>query len=189
MKKSVFFLLSTCCLFLAQSAEARLRGYFAVRGGLSDVRETEMIDEHEASFVPAGAIGVYSGPLRLEAEYAYLSDADFKTSKEADEYMTTSFHRVMGNGYLDLAISRNVRPYVSAGMGIAHYDVEFLDEKETGSNFVWSAGGGVGLRLTRNVTADAGVRYVDLGKVEFKESGKEMTFDAVETYAGLRFMF
>lgn len=190
MKKLIFI----CCLFgasvfFAGLAEARLRGYIAVRGGLSDVRETSELDVHEASFIPVGALGVYSGPFRAEIEYTYQTPADFETSSMSEEYMKTSFHRVMGNGYLDLRVTKNIRPYLSAGAGIASYDIEVLGDKETGSNFAWSVGGGLGVRLTRNVTADAGIRYVDLGKVELNNGERELSFDTVETYAGVRFMF
>lgn len=177
------------CLGLSCSAYARSGAYFAVRGGMSDVRETSVVDTHEAGFAPSGAIGVYSGPLRGEVEYTYQSSADLIKEGYDNDILTASFHRVMANGYLDLNVTRNVIPYLTAGAGIARHNVEVLEEKISGSNFAWNVGAGFGLRLTRNVTADAGIRYVDLGKVEYNEGKNEMTFDTVETYAGLRFMF
>lgn len=185
MRLLVFML----CLLVSIPSFARSGAYFAVRGGLSDVRETSQVDTHEAGAVPSAAVGVYSGPLRGEVEYAYQSSTDFVENQAGDEMLTAEFQRVMANGYIDLNVTRNVIPYLMAGAGMARHNVEVLKEKISGSNFAWNVGAGVGFRLTRNVTADVGARYVDLGKVEYDEGQKELTFDTVETYAGLRFMF
>ena len=182
---SIFVL---CCL-LSATSEARTRGYFTFRGGLSDVRETNDLDRHQAVFVPSGAVGLYNGPLRGEVEYAYMSSGDFEKKGTNTPILKTQFSRVMGNAYIDLKLTPYVQPYVTAGAGVAHYNIEQKDLKKTGSNFAWSAGGGVGFRLTRNLTADAGIRYIDLGEVELKEGSDPLTFDTVETYMGLRFLF
>ena len=174
---------------LSNTVDARMRGYFSVRGGLSDVREKTYLDTNEAVFVPSGAVGFYDGPFRAEVEYAYLSSGDFEKKGTDTPILKTKFSRVMGNAYIDLKMTPYIHPYVSAGAGVAHYNVEHKDLKKTGSNFAWSAGGGVGFRLTRNLTADAGIRYIDLGEVELKEGSDPLTFDTVETYMGLRFLF
>ena len=185
MRSLVFML----CLLASVSSFARSGVYLAVRGGLSDVRETSQVDTHEAGTVPSAAVGVYSGPFRGEVEYAYQSSTDLVQDRFDNELLTVEFQRVMANGYVDLNVTRNVIPYLMAGAGMARHNVEVLKEKISGSNFAWNVGAGVGFRLTRNVTADVGARYVDLGKVEYDEGKKELTFDTVETYAGLRFMF
>ena len=185
MRSLVFML----CLLASVSSFARSGVYFAVRGGLSDLRETEQTDTHAAGTVPSAAVGVYAGPLRGEVEYAYQSSTDFAKDRRGHETLKADFHRVMANGYIDLNASRNVLPYLMAGAGVARHNVDVLKEKISGSNFAWNVGAGVGFRLTRNVTADVGARYVDLGKVEYDNGQKELIFDTVETYAGLRFMF
>ena len=177
------------CLLASVPSFAKSGVYFAVRGGLSDLRETSQIDTHEAGVVPSAAVGLYAGPLRGEVEYAYQSSTDLVKDRFDHEVVTAEFQRVMANGYIDLKVTRNVLPYLMAGAGMARHNVEVLEEKISGSNFAWNVGAGVGFRLTRNVTADVGARYVDLGKVEYKEGQKELVFDTVETYAGLRFMF
>lgn len=184
-----FFVFALLFLGLSYPSYARSGAYFSVRAGLSDTRETSEIDTHEASFSPSGAIGVYMGPLRGEVEYTYQSSADLVEDGMGDELITAEFQRVMANGYIDVRVTRNVIPYLTAGAGIARHNIEVMQEKISGSNFAWNVGAGVGFRLTRNVTADAGIRYVDLGKVELNKGEKELTFDTVETFAGLRFMF
>ena len=176
-------------LCLSYNSYARSGAYFSLRAGLSDTRETSEIDTHEASFSPSGAVGVYMGPLRGEIDYTYQSSADLAENGMDDKLVTAEFQRVMANGYLDLRVTRNVIPYLTAGAGIARHNIEVLEEKISGSNFAWNVGAGVGFRLTRNLTADTGIRYVDLGKVELNNGEKELTFDTVETFAGLRFMF
>ncbi len=185
----IYSLAFILCVGLTCSAFARSGAYLAIRGGLSDLRETEVLDVNEASAVPSGAIGVHSGPFRAEVEYTYQPSTELVQDALENDILTTEFHRVMANGYLDLRVTRNVLPYLTAGAGIARHNIEVLEEKISGSNFAWSVGAGVGLRLTRNVTADAGIRYIDLGKVEINDGQKELAFDTVETYAGLRFMF
>ena len=167
----IYSLAFILCVGLTCSAFARSGAYLAIRGGLSDLRETEVLDVNEASAVP------------------YQPSTELVQDALENDILTTEFHRVMANGYLDLRVTRNVLPYLTAGAGIARHNIEVLEEKISGSNFAWSVGAGVGLRLTRNVTADAGIRYIDLGKVEINDGQKELAFDTVETYAGLRFMF
>lgn len=189
MKKITYFMGVFAFLFLfSLTSNAASYGYVSPRVGLSDIRETELKDHHDASFMPGVAVGTAVGPLRAEVEYTHLTEADIEAEKGHD-VLNAKFNRVMVNGYVDLRLSPGVRPYVTAGAGVARYDVSYQGEDLSGSNFVWNAGAGVGFYLNRNLALDVGCRYVDLGKVELEKQEKEMTFDTVETYAGLRFMF
>ena len=53
MRSLVFML----CLLASVSSFARSGVYLAVRGGLSDVRETSQVDTHEAGAVPSAGSG------------------------------------------------------------------------------------------------------------------------------------
>lgn len=185
MKKLI--LLSAVCLF-SFSQEGFAKGYISPRIGLSDVRETAVRDHHDASFAPGVAIGVAHGPLRAEVEYTHMLEADIEKEYETD-LLNAKFDRVMVNGYVDLGLSYYVRPYVMAGVGVAHHEVTYKGEDFSGSNMAWNVGAGVGFYLNRNLALDVGVKYIDLGDVEMDSSDKDFSFDTVETYTGLRFMF
>ena len=185
MKKLILF---TSVILFSVSAGASPKGYIAPRVGLSDVRETDVNDHHDAGFAPGVALGLSSGPFRAEMEYTHITEADIEKNRY-DDVMNAKFNRVMVNGYVDLQLSYYVRPYIMAGIGVARHDVTYEQENISGSNFAWNAGAGVGFYLNRNLAVDVGMKYVDLGDVELENQEKELSFDTVETYAGLRFMF
>ncbi len=185
MKNLILF--TTISLF-SFSCLAGPRGYIAPRIGLSDVRETAVKDHHEAGFAPGVAFGVMYGPLRGEVEYTHIAETDIEKEGERD-VLNAKFNRVMANGYVDLRMSYYVRPYIMAGVGVAHHNVSYRQEDFSGSNFAWNAGAGVGFHLNRNLAFDVGVKYIDLGDVKLEKEEKDFSFDAVETHAGLRFMF
>lgn len=180
-----FLLLSSCFIILSSfSNQALARGYFGFKGGLGETQESEIIDKRIDNSTFSGAIGSYIGPFRLEGEYTYAGNAKFK-----EEKTQAQFHRGMIQGYIDFPVTRYVLPYINAGAGVSYYDVDYLKTNQTGSNFTWNAGAGLGVRLTKNVTADMGLRYVDMGSVEIKDSDTELKFNSYETYVGLRFLF
>ena len=181
---TVFFSSIMCCSI----SNAGPRGYVAFRGGLSDVRETALADRHDASLAPSAAVGVYNGPFRAEVEYTHIPELDIEKEYDRDLF-TAKFNRVMGNAYIELPISYNVRPFVMGGIGVANYDVNHYGTEVSGSNFAWNVGGGIAFLLNRNVSLDVGGRYVDLGDVELETQNKKMSFDTVETYVGMRFLF
>ncbi|MBR6730848.1 MAG: porin family protein [Alphaproteobacteria bacterium] len=185
MKKLILF---ATVSFISVSAVAGPRGYIAPRVGLSDVRETAVKDHHEAEFAPGVALGLAHGPLRGEVEYTHITEADIEKDGDFD-VLNAKFNRVMVNGYVDLQLSYHVRPYIMAGVGVAHHNVSYKEEDFSGSNFAWNAGAGVGFHLNRNLALDIGMKYVDLGEVELENQEKDFSFDTVETYAGLRFIF
>ena len=159
-------------------------GYFGVRGGISDIRETDVADKYKGAGFISAYIGGQSSVFRAEAEYTALSKVKFE-SIQTDSQL----QRLMANGYIDLHVSRYVRPYFGAGIGSAFYSVHDKNtkKKSSGTNFAWDATIGVGVKLTKNVTFDTGYRYADMGDVSV--GNKDLHFDAQEVYAGLRFSF
>lgn len=159
-------------------------GYFGFRVGGSDVNETEVIDKYDTTGFGSAYVGAYRGPIRAEVEYSVLGKAKYEGTKT-----NVQFQRVMANGYVDLNVTRYVRPYIGGGVGTAFYKMDEYGSThdETGTSFAWNATAGVGIRLTRNVTFDSGYRYVDMGDVTVKND--ELHFGAQEVYAGLRFLF
>lgn len=191
--KKTFLLLTTFIFASLITSKSHANGYVSIKMGLSDIRETEIKDHHDASFAPSGAIGVANGPFRAEIEYTHLTEADIEKeiySNRDKDILNTKFNRIMGNAYIDLYMSRYIQPYIMAGAGVANYRINYQNNSYTGSNFSWNVGGGVGFKLNRNLALDIGCKYVDLGSVELdNQENTKMSFDTVETYTGLRFMF
>ena len=159
-------------------------GYFGVRVAGSDVNETEIIDKYDTTGCGSAYVGVYRGPVRAEVEYSVLGKAKYDDTKTS-----VQFQRVMANGYIDLNVTKYVRPYIGGGVGTAFYKMDDYGSThdETGSSFAWNATTGIGIRLTRNVMFDSGYRYIDMGDITVKD--EEMHFGIQEVYAGLRFLF
>ncbi len=174
-------------LGLVVSVPSWAGGYFGVRGGLADVHETEITKEYVSSGFVSGYVGVQTQPFRGEVEYTYVSPADYDDGKRND--MQARFQRVMANGYIDVPLTRYVRPYVGGGVGTSFITIEDnkTDQRENTTHFTWQATAGVGIKLTRNVTFDSGYRYVDMGQIEMNE--QELHFATHDVYAGLRFAF
>lgn len=158
------------------------RGYFGVRGGISEAKEGNVINERTDAGMVSAYIGAYTGPLRGEVEYTFVTNSKYDTHD-----MEARFQRVMANAYIDIPVTPYVIPYISGGAGTVFRKVEYMGEKEDGNTFAWSAGLGLGIKLTRNIIADAGYRYVDMGDVTVHNA--DMHFDAHEGYFGIRFLF
>lgn len=185
MHRLLFSLTLTTSLLVFAGPLLAQNGYFGARGGISEIHENNIENQYNSVGFGSGYIGVYGGPFRAEAEYTLTSNAKYDEKYPLEAH----FQRVMGNIYLDMPFTRYVRPYVGGGIGTAFYAVKdkAKDTKESGHNFAWNAGGGLGIKLTRNVTFDSGYRYINMGSVETKT--EELNFDAHEVYAGLRFLF
>ena len=93
--------------------------------------------------------------------------------------LQTKSTTLMLNGYYDIKTGTEWTPYVMAGVGYAHVDNTIKDvmgteaEKHRADNFAYQAGVGVSYALTSNIALDAGYRYIDLGKTEYKETTRE----------------
>ena len=183
MRIQLFCLMFLFGLMISSSVYAG-NGYFGVRGGISDLRETDVVDKYKSAGFVSAYIGGQSSAFRAEVEYTALSKVKFE-SLQTD----SQFQRLMANGYVDLHVSRYVRPYFGAGIGSAFYSVhdKKSQNKSSGANFAWNATAGAGVKLTKNVTFDTGYRYVDMGDVSV--GNQNLHFNTQEVYAGLRFSF
>lgn len=181
MRLGLFFLAAICmCSFSAQAKNA----YFGTRVGTTDVRETEVIDKFNTTGFGSVYLGGNISVLRFEGEYTFAGKVKYSTLD-----LTHQSQRLMANGYVDLHVSRYVRPFLGLGAGTTFYSVESktAHNKSTGTNFTWNASAGVGIRLTRNLTFDIGYRYVDMGDVDIGQ--QNLHFNSQEMFAGIRFLF
>lgn len=180
MRYGLFSVLMCTALILTNAVQAR--GYFGIRGGVSEAKETEIVHKRTDAGMGSGYIGAYSGPFRGELEYTFLTNSKYKSQE-----LEARFQRVMGQLYIDVPVTPYVIPYLNGGAGVAFRSVKFQGEKDSGGNFAWNAGAGLGVKLTRNIIADAGFRYVDMGDATVKDH--DLHFNSYEGYIGLRLLF
>ena len=123
--------------------------------------------------------------FRGEISAAFRGDNDLyivPTPSLPDDPIDTEVNSntLMFNLYYDIGDYRGFTPYVGAGIGIAHHDVEnviFSNAGALGNNpqfgdenyeFAWSLMAGVEKKISRNVSIDIGYRYIDMGDAKSK---------------------
>ena len=112
----------------------------------------------DSGFVVNGAVGYDFDGLRVEGAVGYQEN-DY-----TNDTLGASLLTVMANGYYDFKTSGKIKPYVMAGLGIAHINADdeigiptpWLDD----TYFAWQLGAGIGYEVAKNVTIDVGYRYL-----------------------------
>jgi opacity protein-like surface antigen len=129
-----------------------------------------------------GAIGYDFKPGRIELGVGYQAHdyTDFP------QYGDISALTVMANGYYDFEASKDVFPYVMAGLGIA--DINTPDDYVNETVFAWQIGAGVGFKVAKDVTLDVGYRYLkpdDMTSVQ----NENVSWAGHNVMVGLRYQF
>lgn len=178
-------------------ASARDGFYLGVKGGQTNhnmnSKDDASTDKSKFDFddvmMISGAVGYRYSFFRAEVEYTYRDDySDRKVvgSGWSDNSLESSSY--MLNGYFDFLPNYVVSPYVSGGLGFSKLTYSNQDSGSVKydwdkTNFTWSVGGGLTVRLNRCLNLDAGYRYLDMGTLEKGD------INAHEYYAGLRYTF
>ncbi len=143
-------------------------------------------------------------PVRVEIEYAFRSNFKSESnmnygSTHVKSSLDYNMHTLMANAYYDFYNESIFTPYVGAGLGMAFLDGQ-IDMEFNGNQyssemddtmFAWHVGGGVGVAITENVTADLGYRYLGTSSAYGEVGGNEVQTDisAHEFSIGVRFGF
>lgn len=130
-----------------------------------------------------------------------LVDTGVPMSDRAHIQSTT----LMLNGYVDLALTESLTPYVGAGIGIASTTLgdytrttgAGVQERLAGGvddSFAWALMAGIGYQFAPGITVDLGYRYVSLGDVKTRgyESGAGADIASIgahEVRLGVRYAF
>lgn len=182
-------------LSLAMPAMAECNGvYVAARGGIfknhfkkNQTHEFDDTDLDKKKLMLSGAVGYRYDYWRTELEYVWRDRNKYK-----NDYFSHSFKSYSGmwNNYIDVLPYYWVSPYVGAGLGYTKLKYSAKDEIEKTvtatdkkTNFTWSLGAGVTLKVTNRINVDAGYRYYDIGSF----GHEDVTLQ--EIYGGLRYVF
>lgn len=121
--------------------------------------------------------------VRAELEGAFRNnDVEGVAGADADTWTW------MANAYWDMKNDSMITPYLGAGLGYAHQNLEAAGFDESEGAFVWQAIAGAAFELTPNWAITADYRYVDTTDFDFGAVGEE-DYSAHEVRGGLRYTF
>lgn len=199
----------------ASQAMADCNGlYLAARGGVVKHKfegsnhggnGNSLNDFNKNKFMMSGALGYRYNYFRGELEYVWR--AKNKVSKSGvpaggtvpvGNHYTFKSQSYMLNGYIDLAPYSWFTPYVGAGIGYTKLKLNGRDYmgsetltswRSNKTNFTWSVGGGLSIKVTNRFNVDAGYRYYDMGHIKGYTGGEKNDITAQEIYGGIRYVF
>ncbi len=205
--KKIFFMALSAALFstvISATASARDGAYLAIRAGSvnenmnsddDSVYDDNRLDFDYVWFV-SGAVGYRWNYWRAELEYTYRNDFDDNIPSgihpDVFSHMVLKSKSVMANAYFDFMPNYVISPYISGGIGWTYLEMEekshtfglvqpaqSFDE----TNFTWSLGAGLTIRINKCINIDGGYRYIDMGEIE------HANINAHEVYGGIRYTF
>lgn len=131
----------------------------------------------------AAALGYQFGPMiRAELEVAYRNNDIEDTSGDADTWTT------MLNAFWDFKNETRFTPYVGAGLGWAHQNLDTGAVDDDDNAFVYQVGAGASYNFTQNWAVTADYRWVDTGDFDYG-AGSDDDYSAHEVRAGVRYTF
>ncbi|MCL2473880.1 MAG: outer membrane beta-barrel protein [Alphaproteobacteria bacterium] len=122
----------------------------------------------------AAGIGIPSkiGIFRFEGEYGIKGGNEW-SELEAGIYKANTdigtTHTFFANAYYDMRATKNLRPYLGAGLGFTSYEFKFVypdinyTMSSTMMNFAWNVGAGIAYEITNNIIIDLSYRFTDYG--------------------------
>ena len=182
-------------LSLAAPAMAECNGiYVAGRGGIfkNDFKKNQTHDfdqegMNKKKLMLSAALGYRYDYWRTELEYVWRDHNE----NENDFYKRTfRTYSGMWNNYIDILPYEWISPYIGGGLGFTKLKYSAKDKTENvvirhddDTNFTWSLGAGVTVKVTNRINVDAGYRYYDIGSF----GHEDVTLQ--EVYGGLRYVF
>lgn len=132
-----------------------------------------------------GAAGYDFNGARVEAAIGYQKD-----NYEPAGTGAISMWTFMANAFYDLNTGSDIQPYIMAGLGAAHIRADdepgiptpWLDE----TYFAWQLGAGIGCKVSKTVTIDAGYRYVRPEGIRCTSDNSDVKWESHNIMAGVR---
>lgn len=218
MKKGLLLSVAFVALFATSAQAQNTRGYR--NAGYQDKSSVYAVGRFALSFTDGTAkdedgakygdfdvgnggldvgVGIKLNDLfRAEVTYNYRGGGEnektvYGSYYESQKYNVTS-SAFMLNGYIDVPVSSQIKPYIGAGVGFAdvEYSVKYEGTgkgkaKDSSTEFSYNFAAGIGLEMNKQVTWDIGYRYVDFGS--FKKDGLKFETSANEILLGVRYSF
>ncbi len=187
---TALFLIAIACTLaknaFAQSSRIYMAGYL----GLSKLSDADMSSpsvsgqaryDNNMSF--AGALGLrLNYNLRIEAEASYASN-NFARLDNIELGGDISRTSIMLNGYYDFDVPWDIRPFLSAGIGMHRFKGDIRSSSianDTGDAAAlgWSMGGGLKYRISDDMAITGSYRYlgstnIDIGTYDIEYTNHE----------------
>lgn len=195
-----------CCILIAVSSIGHAADfqpsdpgpYLSVLGGwvgVGDLDTTEEGLEGRTEFDPGfgilGALGYDFGITRVEGELGYqTSGLDRVVVAGTSAHMAGHFAAatMMANGYLDLRGSVPLVPYLTAGIGVGSFELEYSGRSKHDVQPVGQVGAGAAWVFNKHWSLDVRARYIAaLGDLQLGVD--DMEFHAAQILIGLRYGF
>lgn len=139
----------------------------------------------------AGSLGYRFGIFRPELEAAFRSNSTDELRGPGGPISVdgaVSSAAIMANGFLEIPLTRTVRPYLGAGLGFARVAIDGDDfEDDSDAVFAYQAAAGLSVQVTPLISLVGGYRYFATDDATLLGNQVEYTTHNVE--AGLRFDF
>ena len=160
-------------------------------GFLGNLKQNNVVTaEYDSGYALNGAVGYDFKGIRAEVAVGYqINDFDtFNGRKVRDELKPrVSILTVLANSYYDFSAGSVVKPYVTAGLGVANVEFSDISNSTNDTYFAWQVGGGIGFEVSRNISFDLGYRY--LKPVGLTVRGYDASFESQNVLAGIRYRF
>lgn len=190
MKKSALLAALFACLGAAPAYAAPYVSGSVGLGIAGDFKEPALdyVYGVDSGFVVNGAVGYDFDGLRAEAAVGYQEN-----NYSNEDTLGASLLTVMANGYYDFNTEGKIKPYVTAGLGIAHIkaddDPGFPDPWLDKTYFAWQVGAGVGYEVSTNTTVDVGYRYLKPEGIECSFHVTDVSWESHNILVGIRYKF
>ena len=187
MKKTLLLSILFAGLAIAPAYAALYVSGSVGLGIAGDFKESGYTYGVDSGFVVNGAVGYDFDEFRVEGAVGYQEN-DY-----TNDTLGASLLTVMANGYYDLNAGSGFKPYVMAGLGIAHINADddhgisdpWLDD----TYFAWQLGAGVGYEVSENITIDVGYRYLKPEGIECPIDLNDVSWESHNILAGIRYKF
>ncbi len=194
---TALFLIAIACTLaktaLAQSSRIYMAGYL----GLSKLSDANMssssingLARYDNNMSFAGALGLrLNYNLRIEAEASYASN-NFARLDNIELGGDISRMSVMLNGYYDFDVPWDIRPFLSAGIGMHRFKGDIRSSSianDTGDDAAlgWSMGGGLKYRISDDMAITGSYRY--LGSTDIKIGAYDIEYNNHEFRIGIEY--
>lgn len=203
MKHTLLALLGTTMLATGAHAETSRDHYVSGALGYTFTDDSNFEDSGatgEFAFDNAPSIALalgkrfkenWRGEIELshrEADIDRLTVNGVRSANNVGDLETTS---LLVNGYYDFRAGKKLRPYLSAGVGLARHEGSInsgaLNVSENDTVFAYQLGAGVSYAIKERTSIFGGYRYNGSSDVKFDTLGAK--YDAHEIRVGLAYAF
>ncbi|GFO70557.1 outer membrane channel protein [Geomonas limicola] len=200
MKLRILLVVLMVAAFASSASAAAPGPYLGGSLGVSIVHDTDIHDpsgnatfEYDPGFAFNIAGGYNFEPGRLEAEFGYknadVSRATVGALSGSVSGTDITVLSYMFNGYYDFKLSGTpVTPFVGAGLGILHGELDVQGSKGDDTVFGYQFMLGAGYKVNRNITLDLSYRFQGAAS-DFSESGTSFSYNSSNILFGMRYNF